>query len=75
MANSDIVSYILILCMYALVMLASVVCYMAPTIVAYIRKHPSVLAIGATNFIFGWTGLGWLVSLIWALTATHRRDS
>jgi len=41
--------------------------YFTPGIVATMRKHPSVLAIWACNFFLGWTVVGWIVTLIWAL--------
>ena len=41
--------------------------YFTPGIVATMRKHQSVLAIWACNFFFGWTVVGWIVTLIWAL--------
>lgn len=42
--------------------------YWAPTIVAFVRKHPSKLGILAVNFFFGWTFFGWVISLVWALS-------
>ena len=46
--------------------------YFAPTIVAYARQHHDRLAILIVNLVFGVTGLAWIVSLVWALTAVHR---
>jgi hypothetical protein len=40
--------------------------YMAPTIDAVGRNHPHVGGIGVVNFFFGWTGLGWVLALIWS---------
>jgi len=51
-----------------LLLLILFVPYWAPTIIAFIRKHPSKLAIGAVNFFFGWTFLGWVISLVWSLS-------
>ena len=42
--------------------------YIFPTVLAYFRHHHNLLAIGATNLLVGWTGIGWIASLIWALT-------
>jgi Superinfection immunity protein len=42
--------------------------YWLPTIVAFYRKHPSRGAILALNFFLGWTFLGWVLSLVWALS-------
>lgn len=46
--------------------------YFIPTIVAYKRKHHNALAIGVLNLIFGYTGIGWGVALIWALTRVRK---
>ena len=46
--------------------------YFIPTIVALIRGHRSVLAIGFVNVILGWSLVGWFWAMIWALTATGR---
>jgi hypothetical protein len=42
--------------------------YWAPTIIAFARKHPSRGAVLALNFFLGWTFVGWIVSLVWALS-------
>lgn len=41
--------------------------YFLPTIVAQFRGHRSVGAVCALNLFLGWTGLGWVVALVWAL--------
>jgi hypothetical protein len=50
-------------------LLAWFVLYWLPTIVAVIRHTHSALGIAALNFFFGWTGIGWVLALIWALGA------
>jgi hypothetical protein len=42
--------------------------YWTPTIIAFVRKHPSRGGILALNFFFGWTFVGWVVTLAWALS-------
>lgn len=42
--------------------------YCIPAVTAYSRKHRNSLAILWLNILTGWTGLGWLVAFIWALT-------
>jgi hypothetical protein len=49
-----------------------VLMYWLPTIIAIVRQVPSVLAIAMVNFLTGWTGVGWLAALIWALAAQTR---
>jgi hypothetical protein len=43
--------------------------YFIPTIIAVIRKHPNIAAIMAVNLLLGWICVGWVVALVWALTA------
>jgi RsiW-degrading membrane proteinase PrsW (M82 family) len=43
--------------------------YFLPSIVAASRKKQNTTAIFAVNFFLGWTFLGWVVALVWALTA------
>lgn len=42
--------------------------YLFPWCVAKWRKHRNSAPIGLTNFFFGWTGIGWLIALIWAFS-------
>jgi hypothetical protein len=47
--------------------------FWTPTIVAFYRKHPSKVAILALNFFFGWTFIGWVLCLVWALSDNTAR--
>ena len=47
--------------------------YWIPTIIAFVRKHPSRGGILTLNFFFGWTFVGWVVSLAWALSDNSAR--
>jgi len=42
--------------------------YFLPTVIAYKSKHKNAQAIAALNFLTGWTGLGWIIALIWSLS-------
>ncbi len=42
--------------------------YFLPSFIAFSRKCPSALAITALNLFLGWTLLGWVASLVWALS-------
>jgi hypothetical protein len=42
--------------------------YFLPTIIAYLRHHHNVLALGAFNLLCGWTFVGWIACLVWSLT-------
>lgn len=48
------------------------VVYFLPTILAVVRKHRAPWAIAVVNVIFGLTGVGWLIALIWALNSNVR---
>jgi hypothetical protein len=43
--------------------------YMAPAFVAGFRNHPNTAAITVLDLLLGWTFLGWVVALVWSLTA------
>jgi Superinfection immunity protein len=43
-----------------------------PSLVAYQRGHPNVMAIFAFNLLLGLTGIGWAIALVWALTAVDK---
>ena len=57
------------------IILAILVVYFLPSVVAYARRHHNRTAILALNILLGSTGLGWAVALIWALTAVRPRLS
>jgi hypothetical protein len=42
--------------------------YFLPTVVAASNKHPSVAGIFLLNLFFGWSVLGWVISLVWAVS-------
>ena len=49
--------------------LSVIVVYFIPLIIGFVRKHHQRFAILALNLLLGWTGIGWIVALIWSLTA------
>jgi uncharacterized protein with PQ loop repeat len=46
--------------------------YFLPGIVANIRKHNNENPITLATLFFGWTGIGWLVCLIWAFSSNTK---
>lgn len=48
-------------------LLALAVLHFAPTFIAVSRRHPRRIAIFVINLLFGWTIIGWIVALAWAL--------
>jgi len=39
-----------------------------PTILAASRHHHNVLGVFLVNFFLGWTVIGWVIALVWALS-------
>lgn len=50
-----------------LVLLVMVPIYFVPLIVAAARRHRSLLGVGLLNVLAGWTFVGWVGALIWAI--------
>jgi hypothetical protein len=48
--------------------------YFIPTIIAFSRDHSSKFRITILNLILGWSGLAWIVALIWSLSDTGRNN-
>jgi hypothetical protein len=45
------------------------VMYWLPTLIAIVRQTPSALGVAMLNFFLGWTVVGWILALVWALAA------
>jgi hypothetical protein len=50
-----------------LMLLAIVVIYMMPTVIAFGREHPRRQDIAVVNILLGWTLIGWIAVFLWAL--------
>lgn len=48
------------------------VLYWLPTLIAIVRQTPSALGVAMLNFFLGWTVIGWIMALVWALAAPPR---
>lgn len=46
--------------------------YLLPSIVAHNVQHRNKDAILILNLLLGWTGLGWVIALVWAFTNNRR---
>jgi hypothetical protein len=46
--------------------------YFLPTFVAIERKHPNTPPIFLLNLFFGWTLIGWVWALCWALMKQNK---
>jgi hypothetical protein len=45
--------------------------YFLPFAVAFYKKRANTGAIFALNLFLGWTLIGWVISLVWALKEEH----
>jgi threonine/homoserine/homoserine lactone efflux protein len=43
-----------------------------PSIIAVIRHNHATGRIFLLNLLLGWTGIGWIVALVWACTGERR---
>lgn len=48
--------------------------YFLPAIVAALVKNPQAGAIFILNMLLGWTGIGWVVALVWAFVISSKRN-
>lgn len=49
-----------------LVLLAAVIVYFVPAIVADAREREDAFALTVFNVLFGWTVIGWIAAYVWA---------
>ncbi|MBP0592597.1 superinfection immunity protein [Paraburkholderia sp. LEh10] len=49
-----------------LVLLAAVIAYFVPAIVADARERDDAFALTIFNVLFGWTVIGWIAAFVWA---------
>lgn len=48
---------------------SGIVIYFLPSIIAAARSKRDLLSIFLLNFFLGWTAIGWIVALVWAVKA------
>ncbi len=53
-----------------LIGILSLCIHFIPSVVAYSRLHSDRLAILILNILLGWTGIGWIILLIWACSSS-----
>jgi len=57
----------------AATLIALIAIYFVPAIIAYWRGHPSLAGIVVVNLLLGWTFLGWVGALVWAVTSAKQQ--
>ena len=55
-------------------MLALFLAYFAPIAIAYSRDHANTLPIAILNIFLGWSLVGWVVALAWALSSDVKQS-
>lgn len=53
---------------HIIMLILIVIPYFVPTIIAFNRKKTNTGAIFALNLFLGWSLIGWVIALIWALS-------
>lgn len=56
-----------------ILLVISIILYLLPGIIASVRTHKNSTAIWVLTVILGWTGLGWVVALVWSFTNQNDR--
>ena len=51
------------------------IAYFTPLLIAVLRKHRFTTPIGLINFLLGWTVVGWLAAIVWAVNKDVREAS
>jgi uncharacterized membrane protein len=52
-----------------LILVAIVVLYLLPTLIAFGRQHPHRQEVTLVNILLGWTLIGWIGVFLWASLA------
>lgn len=47
------------------------VMYLLPAVIANMRRHHQQGSIFVLNLLLGWTIIGWIVALVWSVSAVH----
>jgi len=71
LAIAGVIQYAVGLIVAPILMAIIAAIYGLPTIVAYRRQHREKAAIMLANILFGWTFVGWGLTLVWACTASE----
>ena len=74
-SSDDPVAAIITLIVFLLLCLIGLAIYLIPTGIAMLRSHPNIVPIFLVNFLLGWICLGWIVALVWSVTAIDKSKS
>jgi hypothetical protein len=46
--------------------------YVAPGVIASVRRHPNVIQIWILTIMLGWTFFGWVLAVIWSVSSIRK---
>lgn len=67
--SEDAAAAIISMVVFLIMFMIGLAFYFLPTGIAMLRNHPNILPIFLVNFLLGWICLGWIIALIWSVTA------
>lgn len=67
---AEIISVLLLLGFWGTLLIL----YFIPSYLAYRREHTNFVALFVLNLFAGWTMLGWVAALVWALYRDPKAD-
>jgi len=73
--SDDPAAAIVSLLIVLLVGVIGLVIYFLPTAIAMLRAHPNFMPIFFINLLLGWICIGWIVALVWSVTAIDKSKS
>jgi len=56
-----------------IVIMGFLLIYLLPALVAFGRKRQNKSAILVFNLLLGWSLIGWVIALVWAMTETNNK--
>ena len=60
---------------FALCLVVGGIGYIIPGLIAWDRDHHDQRKVWIVTIVLGWTGVGWLIALIWALNGPRKAPS
>lgn len=72
-SGDEALAAIIVFLLALVLIIGGLAIYFLPTIVALFRHHHQWGAITVINLFFGWTFVGWVLSLAWSMSAARER--
>jgi Superinfection immunity protein len=73
--SDDPVAAIATIIIFLILSVIGLAIYFLPTGIAMLRNHPNFMPIFLITFLLGWICLGWIVALVWSVTAIDQNKS